>query len=259
MDDRRFDDFARSIAGSRDRRRLLRGLAGGALAAVAAVGGRKRAAAQEAVGLGGACTATTQCAQDPFDLAVICGDNGIAEDGALNCCRNAGGGCGGGSGCCGALLCTNGVCTTPGETAAPGSAAGGFALGAQCSFAGQCDQTGGETDCADNGLTTDGVTNCCRYQGGACSASEGCCGGLFCVNGTCGGGSAPATGGLLPGATCLSTSQCSQAGGSVVCANNGLAADGTFNCCRTAGGACSAANDSAGCCANLVCVNGACA
>src|SRR5690606_38050656 len=33
-------------------------------------------------------------------------------------------------------------------------------------------------------------------------------------------------------------SECSQAGGSVVCSDNGISADGAFNCCRNAGGAC---------------------
>jgi hypothetical protein len=32
-------------------------------------------------------------------------------------------------------------------------------------------------------------------------------------------------------------SECSQAGGSVVCSDNGVARDGQFNCCRNAGGA----------------------
>jgi len=261
VDNQRFDDIARSLAGVGDRRRLLRGLAGGALAALAAATRGGRASAQTAgVGLGGTCTTASQCAQDANDLAVICADNGITTDGALNCCRNAGGGCFGGSGCCGALLCLNGVCTDSATGTGPSGT--GLAPGATCSFAGQCDQSGGETDCADNGIADDGTLNCCRYEGGACAAGEGCCGALLCVGGVCTAGAAapPAAGGTFPlGATCASTSQCSQVGGPVVCADNGIAADGALNCCRTAGGACTAANDSASCCGGLLCVNGACA
>lgn len=255
MENRRFDDFARSLAGQGSRRGILRGLAGGAVAAlVTVVAGRQAQAQQATVGTGGECASSSQCAQDPFDLAVICADNGITTDGALNCCRNEGGGCAGGSGCCGALLCLDGVCTSAG--AAPTGE--GLAPGAQCSFAGECDQTGGETDCADNGIGTDGAFNCCRYDGGSCATSDACCGGLLCVGGVCTDADSPASGGFAPGEICTSTSQCSQVGGPTVCANNGIAADGALNCCRTAGGACTAANFSAGCCGGLLCVDGTC-
>lgn len=255
MDGRRFDELARSMAGAGgDRRRLLKGFAAGAAAAFGLGRGGQARAQESGVYPGGACSSTTQCIQDAGDLAVICADNGIAEDGGLNCCRNEGGGCADGAGCCAAFLCVAGVCTS--SAGAPVGT--GLAVGSQCSFAGQCDQSGGETDCADNGIGTDGVLNCCRYQGGPCSASDACCGGLFCVGGVC-SDSASTGGGLAPGAACTSTGQCSQAGGSVVCADNGIPADGALNCCRTSGGACTAANDSAGCCGGLICVNGACA
>lgn len=255
MDEHRVDQIARSLARGGDRRRVFRGMAAGALATVAAFRRGTGTAAQESVGPGGTCTMSAQCLQNPFDLAVICADNGIAPDGALNCCRNEGGGCTGGSGCCGALLCTNGVCASGGISEFP--ARGSLAPGAICGYAGECDQSFGETDCADNGLADDGTLNCCRYQGGACATSDACCGGLLCLGGVCASPTAETTG-LLPGAACASTSQCNQTGGSVVCADNGILADGALNCCRTTGGACTAANDSAGCCGGLICVNGAC-
>jgi hypothetical protein len=61
--------------------------------------------------------------------------------------------------------------------------------------------------------------------------------------------------GLPLGAPCATADQCSQAGGPVACADNGLTRDGSLNCCRSAGGACGADNE---CCAGLDCVNGAC-
>ncbi|HEU5430590.1 MAG TPA: hypothetical protein VFU81_02950 [Thermomicrobiales bacterium] len=58
------------------------------------------------------------------------------------------------------------------------------------------------------------------------------------------------------GAACATADQCSQAGGPVACADNGLSHDGALNCCRYADGACP---DDASCCAGLYCVNGVCA
>src|SRR4051794_13478375 len=127
-------------------------------------------------------------------------------------------------------------------------------LGGQCSALGansECSQAGGAVVCSDNGVIRDGQFNCCRNAGGACTADFHCCGGAVCVNGTCGGGGG--SGGRGLGAECTSTSQCSQAGGSVVCASNGAPGDGDRNCCRNTGGACTADLQ---CCANLFCVNG---
>src|SRR5215213_7783586 len=129
-------------------------------------------------------------------------------------------------------------------------------LGGQCSALGansECRQAGGAVVCSDNGIIRDGQFNCCRNAGGGCTADFHCCGGAVCLSGTCGGG--VSTGGRSLGAECTSTSECSQSGGSVVCASNGIAADGARNCCRNTGGACS--ND-VQCCANLFCVNGTC-
>jgi hypothetical protein len=129
-------------------------------------------------------------------------------------------------------------------------------LGGQCSSLGansECSQAGGAVVCSDNGVIRDGQFNCCRNAGGACTADFHCCGGAVCVNGACGGGGSAGGSGL--GAECTSTSQCSQAGGSVVCASNGITGDGARNCCRNTGGACTSDIQ---CCANLFCVNGTC-
>ncbi len=61
--------------------------------------------------------------------------------------------------------------------------------------------------------------------------------------------------GLAPGASCTSSSQCGQDGGSVICADNGLTGDGSLNCCRTEGGYCASGN---GCCGALACVANVC-
>jgi hypothetical protein len=106
--------------------------------------------------------------------------------------------------------------------------------------------------CADNGIASDGPYNCCRNEGGTCGSGEGCCGALRCLNGVCQSGSG---GNLAPGAPCTSISQCSQHGGTTVCANNGIRDDGTRNCCRHAGAACAT---KAGCCGGLLCVDGVC-
>lgn len=205
--------------------------------------------------LGSACDSASQCSQ--AGGGVDCAFNGDLTRGATNCCRYAGGACTLDVGCCGDSRCVNGFCS--GTTTSTG---GSLSPGASCTAAAQCSQTGGYAVCADNGIASDGSLNCCRNAGGACTSGAGCCAGLLCTNGVCGGGgtSGGTTGGgeLPPGSTCTADSQCSQAGGEVACRDNGLATDGTSNCCRYNGGACSAANNSAGCCAGLVCVGGTC-
>lgn len=129
---------------------------------------------------------------------------------------------------------------------------GGLPLGAACSYAAQCTQAGGTTACADNGYAEDGALNCCRGEGGACFDTEysaDCCSGLYCRNGVC--TDLSSTGELPPGSYCTSTSQCSQAGGPAVCADNGIVEDGSRNCCLMEGGACGGFD--ARCCHGLMC------
>ena len=128
--------------------------------------------------------------------------------------------------------------------------------GAACTSTAQCSQAGGSVVCADNGYADDGGLNCCANAGGACfdaTFSRDCCGGLYCRGGVC--SDLSTSGDLPPGSYCTSTAQCSQTGGAVVCAANGLSSDGALNCCRTEGGACSI---DAGCCGGLSCVDGVC-
>ena len=176
MDGERFDRFARAWASGLSRRGLLRGLAAG-VAGVAVGATRGRASAQTSgLAQGAACTSSAQCSQ--IGGTTVCADNGIAADGALNCCRNEGGSCVSGPGCCGALNCVGFVCTS-------GAATGTLPPGAICTAASQCSQAGGPVACANNGLAVDGGLNCCRYAGGACASDPGCCANLLCLGGVC--------------------------------------------------------------------------
>jgi len=275
MDDRRFDEWTRRLAGGASRRRVVAGLAG--LAAAAA--GRRQTGAQELLGPGETCTETEQCSQ--FGGAQVCADNGIASDGPLNCCRIQAGACARPADCCGLLGCVDGFCVGDGDA----SASGGQPLGGVCTATAECAAaSGGRVICGDNGIAVDGPLNCCLEEGSACVVDVDCCGAFLCTDGFCG-----TTGGgdLAPGDFCVTSSQCSQAlgpavcgsnasaagspvcclqeasacsddlecCGGAVCADNGIAADGGANCCGYTGAACSG---DAGCCADLFCLSATC-
>lgn len=197
--------------------------------------------------LGAQCTSSNQCTQTGG--ATVCANNGFDGDGALNCCRNEGGACTGvnfSADCCGGLYCITGVCTS--------NTTGGLAIGAECNQTGQCSQAGGSASCATNGIDADGVLNCCRNDGGSCTASTDCCGGLACVDGRCGSGGGSG-GSIGLGGQCSVTDECSQAGGAVFCDDNGIASDGALNCCRYEGGGCGGGTH---CCGGLECTAGVC-
>lgn len=102
MDRDRFDDLARSLAGNAPRRRVVRGIALGAMAAVS--GRALEVGAQVAPsGLpqGSACAATSDC-QPGAATAVICADNGLT---GLACVATEGGCCSADDQCASALLC----------------------------------------------------------------------------------------------------------------------------------------------------------
>lgn len=276
MDDRRFDEWTRTLAGGASRRRVVGGLAG-IVAAVA--GGFRQTSAQALLGPGEACTATEQCSQ--FGGAQVCADNGIAGDGPLNCCRIQAGACARPADCCGFLNCVDGFCVGDDDA----SASGGHPLGGTCAATAECAAvSGGRVICGDNGISEDGPLNCCLEEGSACAADRDCCGAFRCTDGSCG-----STGGgdLAPGEFCITSAQCSQtlgpavcgtnatAGGSpvccleeasactadleccggAVCAENGIAGDGGSNCCGFAGATCAV---DAGCCSDLFCLSGTC-
>jgi hypothetical protein len=198
--------------------------------------------------LGAQCTSSDQCTQSGG--ATVCANNGFDGDGPLNCCRNEGGACTGvdySADCCGGLYCVNGTCTS--------NTTGGLAIGAECSQTGQCSQAAGPLVCASNGLDADGALNCCRTEGGGCGQDSECCGGLTCENGVCTGGGSGSGGTIGLGEQCTATDECSQEGGAVSCADNGIASDGALNCCRYEGGTCGGGSH---CCGGLDCTNSVC-
>ena len=209
MDAQRFDTLAKKLAVGAPRRVVLRGLVAAAAGAGIAFGRAGSAGGQAALPPGAACTSTSEC--DQSGGPAVCAGNGIAADGALNCCRNEGGPCttdGNSAGCCGELLCVAGVCTA--------TAAGGLAPGAPCNDTTECSQAGGPVVCADNGLGQ-AAFNCCRYEAAPCAADNECC-------------------------------------GSYVCRDNGIVT-GALVCCGLTGTPCSV---DAGCCDTLLCVDGFC-
>jgi hypothetical protein len=180
MDSRQFDYWARTIAKRRPRRDIVRGLASGVSAWLATRAGG--ASAQEGtVPLGGACTTDSECALDMMGSA-ICADNGIAEDGLLNCCRESGC-CGVDADCCGDKLCApsgevcNHCATPPFPTQYPGQ---------ECTEDAQCvASVVRSVICGSNGIDSDGPLNCCYEHGSFCSRDELCCGSLFCLDNYC--------------------------------------------------------------------------
>ncbi len=131
--------------------------------------------------------------------------------------------------------------------------------GQVCSVDLPCFQTlyGGPVTCADNGTTSDGTLHCCLPLGGGCNDDASCCGAYTCLNTRCGGVFTSASE-LWPGAACTASDHCFQYPEPIYCADNGIADDGEFNCCRYEGGRCSDEVSSADCCAGLACQNGVC-
>lgn len=243
MDDRHFDNLIRSLAADRSRRGALRFLVGAATGGFAAFLHAGRGLAQE-TGLapGAPCTSSSQCGQEGG--AVVCADNGLVDDGGLNCCRTEGGACATGNGCCGALACVDSVCTGAGTPTT-----GGLPLGSACASSAECAASAnGAVTCASNEIAADGVLNCCLVEGGYCGADSSlCCGDSFCVGGYCG---AAVLGDLAAGDICGSTLECSQASGATTCGDNGASGDGTLRCCRLESVSCTTATQ---CCGGLVC------
>lgn len=250
MDVQRFDLLARRIATAAPRRSLFRAAAAiGGGAVVAHLRGRDALAQDGGLALGAACTSAAQCTQTGGTTA--CADNGYTDDGALNCCRGAGGACFDteySADCCSGLYCRDGVC-------ADLSATGDLPPGSYCVSTSQCSQASGPSVCSDNGIEADGGRNCCLMEGGTCGSLDSrCCSSLTCVGGTCQRTDAaspsptPDTGGTVAaGGSCTSSSQC---GGEAICADNGLASDGGLNCCLTEVKACTSDVE---CCAGLFC------
>jgi hypothetical protein len=119
-------------------------------------------------GPGEACSTDDQCRA--ASGALYCADNGF---GYSACGAVVGDRCAGDDGCCGSLGCFGGIYGYGGPD--PGQ---GLPLGAQCSYAMQCEGGGYYVDCANNGGF---VAACCLIDGQSCSSDLDCCGMSSCV------------------------------------------------------------------------------
>jgi hypothetical protein len=111
MDDRRFDNWTRAVAGLGSRRRVLGGLVG--VGGAALLGAFRRGASDVAAhhgssGPGDPCRHDNQCLG--ADAPLVCAWNGFDYDGDLNCCTYEGNRCGFDEACCGLATCRAGRC-----------------------------------------------------------------------------------------------------------------------------------------------------
>lgn len=212
MEEQRFDDLTRLVAGKTSRRQVLKVLVGAALGGwfVGSDGGRVWASSPNCPSFceqvfGRDTAATTQCIQDAKAGKGLCSTCGPASPGggvassAVCCTRNSSGHCTSYSGatCCGSTqVCSGGVCVTCGEQMRPCCAGGSCGMGAfgrplTCCN-GICGECCSDADCAGSPV---GPTCCyATTVGGLCTdtASD------FCNCGACGN--------LCPGGT--DTEQC---------------------------------------------------
>src|SRR5918995_5552157 len=125
MDDRRFDNWTRKVAGLGSRRRVLGGLVG--VGGAALLGAFRRSVFDVAAhhgrgGPGDPCRDDSQCVG--ADAPLVCAWNGFDYDGDLNCCTFEGNRCGFDEACCGLASCVGGFCSSGGVVSAGN---GGFA------------------------------------------------------------------------------------------------------------------------------------
>ena len=93
MDQDRFDDIAKALGSGASRRQLLRGIVGGAAAAVLGAFGRAggaRATHTTCAGVGSSCGTLACCSGsycDPYKKVCKCGSNGQGCDSTHPCCK----------------------------------------------------------------------------------------------------------------------------------------------------------------------------
>lgn len=143
-------------------------------------------------------------------------------------------------------------------SAVRGQEVGSVPLGSPCTATSQCAPSGPpelsypSPICGDNWVGDDGPLNCCSSEGGLCQADAHCCADLLCSFSqsfgsfpTCRRPLAAQT--VPPNAACTTPAQCLQTNGAVrACADNGIADDGSLNCCVVDGGACGSDADCCG-------------
>jgi hypothetical protein len=259
MDDRRFDNWTRTVAGLGSRRRVLGGLVGiGSAALLAAFrrGTSDVAAHHGSSGPGDPCRHDDQCLG--ADAPLVCAWNGFDYDGDLNCCTYEGNRCGFDEACCGLASCVGGFCSSAGSASAGnGGFASANAQGGTISI-GDINSGGNVGNTISVGSTRGNV----RVDGGdvsnvtdvSASADGGMAiadasGGDFNVNGTGDGGDGG--GGPIyagPGDPCWSGVQCVAADAALTCDYNAYTDD--YRCCAYEGDRC---GWDGGCCGWLSC------
>jgi hypothetical protein len=188
-----FDRLVQRAVSVPTRRRFIRLLGSSTVGLLTTALSAKYGRAQSELGLvlGAACTTDAECIQvqgSRFVASVICADNGIVEDGPLNCCLNEGGLCLTDLDCCGSLLCIgySGAGVPNGHCSSPNPIDEGLPPGSVCTFSEECSQFGGVTYCSQAAQDAgSSISRCCGDEGRMCAHDAACCGSLICVSGIC--------------------------------------------------------------------------
>jgi hypothetical protein len=260
MDDRRFDNWARAVAGIGSRRRVLGGLVG--ISGAALLGAFRRGASDVTAhhgssGPGDPCRHDDQCLG--ADAPLVCAWNGFDYDGDLNCCTYEGNRCGFDEACCGMATCFNGFCSSSGSASAgSGGFASANAQGGSISI-GDINSGGNVGNTIRVGNTQGGV----RVDGGNVSnvtdISASADGGMAIADASGGSGNvagiygdgndgSPPDYAAGPGDPCQYTGQCTNSQSFLSCDYNAYTDD--YRCCTYEGGRC---DWDGGCCGWLTC------
>jgi hypothetical protein len=261
MDDRRFDNWARTMAGPGSRRRVLGGLIG--IGSAAFLGAFRRGASDVAAhharsGPGDPCRDDDQCVG--ADAPLVCAWNGFDYDGDLNCCTYEGNRCGFDEACCGMASCIGGFCSSAGSASAGnGGFASANAQGGTVSM-GDINSGGNTGNVISVGNTQGGV----RVSGGNVSnqtdVSVSADGGTAIADASGGSGNVAGTDfgdgndgyspdySAGPGDPCQYTGQCTNSQSFLTCDYNAYTDD--YRCCGYEGDRCSW---DGGCCGWLSC------
>ena len=257
MDDLRFDNWARTLAGLGSRRRVLGGLVG--VGGAALLGAFRRGTSDVAAHHGGSgpgdpCRNDNQCLG--ADAPLVCAWNGFDYDGDLNCCTYEGNRCGFDEACCGWATCIGGFCSSANvASAGTGGVATSRADGGTV-FVGDINSGGNVGNTIAIGNTQGGV----RVNGGNVSnvtdVSVSADGGMAISDAS--GGSGNVAGGNYgggndwyaagPGDPCQYTGQCTNSQSFLTCDYNAYTDDN--RCCSYEGGRC---DWDGGCCGWLSC------
>jgi hypothetical protein len=259
MDDRRFDNWARTLARLGSRRRVLGGLAG--VGGAALLGAFQRSVFDVAAhhgrsGPGDPCRDDSQCVG--ADAPLVCAWNGFDYDGDLNCCTFEGNRCGFDEACCGLASCIGGFCSSGGASSASAGSGGVATSSADAGtvFVGDINSGGNIGNTIGIGNTQGGV----RVDGGNVSnvtdISASADGGMAIADASGGSGNVAGGGSFSgngqyaagPGDPCQYTGQCTNSQSFLTCDYNAYTDD--YRCCAYEGGRC---DWDGGCCGWLSC------